>query len=191
MPRKSKRVSKPRRRPRAATQKVAEHRYALVPELVPSPLFHKSAHDQFKNDKRWKHIRDDTRAKVDSRCSACATQSNPHCNEVWKYHDGGDIGVAELIAFEILCRDCHDAHHIGRIMVLGDEGVFNKVLGHLAKVNGISDREALALVSASLTTHSKRSKKPWMVTVTPNLVALYPDLIEINTGATVVYGPKP
>jgi hypothetical protein len=29
------------------------------------------------------------------------------------------------------------------------------------------------------------------VTVTPNLVALYPDLIEINTGATVVYGPKP
>jgi len=162
----------------------------LVPELVPRPLFNKSVHDQFKNDKRWKRIRDEARAKVDSRCSACASQSNPHCNEVWKYHDGGDIGVAELVAFEILCRDCHDAHHIGRIMALGDRGVFNTVLGHLANVNGIAPRDALALVDASLTTHAKRSKKPWTVTVAPNLLALYPDLIAINTGGTVVYRPK-
>jgi hypothetical protein len=109
---------------------------------------------------------------------------------VWKYHDAGDSGVAELVAFEILCRDCHNAHHIGRIMALGDQGVFNTVLGHLAKVNGIAPRDALALVAAALKTHAKRSKKPWSVTVAPNLMALYPDLIAINTGATVVYCPK-
>ncbi len=33
----------------------------LIPELVPSPLFNKSVHDLFKNDKRGKRIRDATR----------------------------------------------------------------------------------------------------------------------------------
>jgi hypothetical protein len=162
----------------------------LIPELVPSPLFDKSVHDLFKNDKRWKRIRDATRSKVDNRCSACGTQDNPHCNEVWKYRDDGEIGVAELIAFEILCRDCHGAHHIGRVIALRDKGILNKVLGHLARVNGISPKEALALVNASLRLHSKRSKKPWTVVVTPDLLALYPDLSIVNTGASIVYHPS-
>lgn len=162
----------------------------LIPELVPSPLFHKSVHDLFKNDKRWKRIRDATRSKVDNRCSACGTQNNPHCNEVWKYRDEGDIGVAELVAFEILCRDCHSAHHIGRVIALRDRAILDKVLGHLAKVNRISPKEALALVDASLRTHSQRSKKPWTVTVIPDLLTLYPDLSVVNTGPTVVYHPS-
>jgi hypothetical protein len=164
--------------------------YTLIPELVPSPLFHKSAHDLFKNDKRWKRIRDATRAKVDSRCSACATQNNPHCNEVWNYRDDGDIGVAELVGFEILCRDCHDAHHVGRIIALQDKAILYKVLTHLTKINGISPKETSALVNASLKTQSLRSKKPWTMTVAPDLLALYPDLAVMNTGMTVVYHPK-
>lgn len=161
--------------------------YILTPELVPSPLFHKSVHDLFNNDKRWRRIRDATRAKVDNRCSACSTQNNPHCNEVWNYRDDGDIGVAELDAFEILCRDCHNAHHIGRIISLRDRAILDKVFAHLAKVNGISPKETAALVDAALKTHAKRSKKSWTVTVTPDLLALYPDLIVVNTGPTVIY----
>jgi predicted nucleic acid-binding protein len=131
----------------------------LIPVLVPSPLFHKSVHDLFNNDKRWKRIRDATRAKVDNRCSACATQDNPHCNEVWNYRDSEAIGAAELIAFEILCRDCHNAHHIGRIIALRDRAILDAVLAHLAKVNGISPKEAVALVDTALKTHAKRSKQ--------------------------------
>jgi hypothetical protein len=164
--------------------------YRLIPELVPSPLFNKSVHDQFKNDKRWKRIRDATRANAESRCSACSAQNNPHCNEVWKYSDNGDIGVAELVAFEVLCRDCHSAHHIGRIIALRDRSTLEKVLGHLCKVNGISLKEALELVNASLRTHAKRSKKPWTVTVTPDLLVLYPDLLVVNTGPGMVYHPR-
>src|SRR5437879_5573295 len=122
--------------------------YILVPELVPSPLFDKSVHDLFKNDKRWKRIRDATRSKVANRCSACGTQDHPHCNEVWKYHDDRDIGIAELVAFEILCRDCHSAHHIGRVIALRDKAILDRVLRHLASVNGILPKEALALVDA-------------------------------------------
>jgi len=161
----------------------------LIPELVPSPLFDKSVHDLFKNDKRWKRIRDATRSKVDNRCSACGTQNNPHCNEVWKYRDDGNIGVAELVAFEILCRDCHSAHHIGRIMALQNRPILDKALAHLASVNGISPKDALALVDASLKKHSQRSKKAWMVVVTPDLLALYPELSVVNTGASMVYPP--
>jgi hypothetical protein len=164
--------------------------YALIPELVPSPLFHKSVHDLFNNDKRWRRIRDAIRAKVDNKCSACSTQNNPHCNEVWKYRDDGDIGVAELVAFEILCRDCHNAHHIGRIIALRDRATLDKVLVHLASVNGISLKETMALVDAALKTHIKRSKKSWTMTVAPELLALYPELILVNTGATAVYRPK-
>lgn len=161
--------------------------YALIPELIPSPLFNKSVHDLFKNDKRWRRIRDATRAKADNRCSACMTQNNPHCNEVWEYRDDGDIGIAELVEFEILCRDCHNAHHIGRIIALRDRFILDKVLRHLAKVNGIPLKETMALVDASLRTHSERSKKPWTVTVTPELLALYPDLMVVNTGPSLVY----
>lgn len=164
--------------------------YTLIPELVPRPLFHKSVHDQFKNDKRWRRIRDATRAKVDNRCSACTTQSNPHCNEVWNYRDAGAIGVAELVAFEILCRDCHNAHHIGRIISLGDGAIFESVLAHLAKVNGISPKETMALVDSALEKHAKRSKKSWTMRVAPELLALYPDLNVVNTGKAVVYSPK-
>lgn len=165
-------------------------RYALIPELVPRPLFNKSVHDLFKNDARWKRIRDATRANVDNRCSACSTKSSPHCNEVWNYRDDGDIGVAELVAFEILCRDCHSAHHIGRIIALRDRAILDNVLRHLAKVNEIPLQEAFALVNASLRTHSERSKKPWTVTVTADLLTLYPDLIVVNTGPMVVYTGK-
>jgi hypothetical protein len=165
-------------------------RYVLTPELVPVPLFNQSVHDLFKNDKRWKRIRDATRASVDNRCFACTTQENPHCNEVWKYHDDGEIGVAKLVAFEILCRDCHNAHHIGRIISLRDRAILDKTLGHLAKVNRISVKEALAVVEASLRTHSKRSKQAWTMTVANDLLALYPDLVVVNTGPTVVYYPK-
>ena len=161
----------------------------LIPELVPSPLFDKSVHDLFRNDKRWKRIRDATRSKVDNQCSACGTQNNPHCNEVWVYRDDGDIGVAELVAFEILCRECHSAHHIGRIIALRNRPILDKVLAHLAGVNGISLKEASALVDTSLRTHSKRSKKAWMVIVAPDLLALYPDLTVVNTGASIIYQP--
>jgi hypothetical protein len=164
--------------------------YALIPELVPSPLFHKSVHDLFNNDKRWRHIRDATRARADNHCSACYTQNNPHCNEVWKYRHDGEIGVAELTAFEILCRDCHNAHHIGRIIALRDRAILDSVLAHLAKVNGISPKETVALVDAALKTHAKRSKLSWRMTVNPELLAIYPDLILVNTGPTVVYRTK-
>src|ERR1039458_2547351 len=162
----------------------------LIPELVPSPLFDKSVHDLFKNDKRWKRIRDATRSKVDNRCSACGTQNNPHCNEVWKYRDDGNIGVAELVAFEILCRDCHSAHHIGRVIALRNRPILDKVLAHLAGVNGISLEEASILVDTSLRTHSERSKQAWMVVVAPDVLALYPDLRVVNTGASMVYHPS-
>ena len=95
--------------------------------------------------------------------------------------------MAELDAFEILCRDCHNAHHIGRIISLRDRAILDKVFAHLAKVNGISPKETAALVDAALKTHAKRSKKSWTVTVTPDLLALYPDLIVVNTGPTVIY----
>jgi len=161
--------------------------YILIPELVPRPLFNKSVHDLLKNDKRWKRIRDATRSKVDNRCSACGMQDNPHCNEVWKYRDDGDIGVAELVAFQILCRDCHSAHHIGRVIALRDRPLLEKVLRHLAGINGISLKEAAALVDISLRKHSERSKKAWTVIVAPDLLALYPDVSVIDTGPSAVY----
>ena len=98
-----------------------------------------------------------------------------------------EIGVAELTAFEILCRDCHNAHHIGRIIALRDRAILDRVLAHLAKVNGISPKETMALVDAALKTHAKRSKKSWRMTVTPELLAIYPELVVVNTGLTVVY----
>lgn len=164
--------------------------HILVPELVPSPLFDKSVHDLFKNDKRWKRIRDATCSKVDNRCFACGTQKNPHCNEVWWYCDDGEIGVAKLVAFEILCRDCHTAHHIGRVIALRNKAILDKVLGHLARVNGMSSKEVLALVNGALKLHFNRSKKPWTVIVTPGLLALYPDLTVVNSGASMVYVPS-
>lgn len=98
--------------------------------------------------------------------------------------------MAELIAFEILCRDCHNAHHIGRIIALRDRAILDTVFAHLAKVNGISPKETVALVDAALKTHAKRSKKSWTMTVAPELLAMYPDLMVVNTGKTVVYRPK-
>jgi hypothetical protein len=48
----------------------------------------------------------------------------------------------------------------------------------------------MALVDAALKTHAKRSKKLWRMTVTPELLAIYPDLVVVNTGPTVVYRGK-
>lgn len=162
----------------------------LMPELVPAPLFHQSAHNIFKKDKRWKRIRGDTLAKGNGLCCACGSDQNPQCNEIWNYHDNEEIGLAELVGFEILCRDCHAAHHIGRIISLHDKLVTERVLTHLAQINELTSAKAKALVANCMRIHVARSQKPWTMKVAEHLLSAYPELSLLNTGPQCVYFPK-
>src|SRR5258708_22864638 len=72
----------------------------LMPELVPGPLWGRSAHKMLGNKAVWRmRIRGDTLAEANNRCSVCkSSEGRMTCHEKWGYDDRQF--VATLLGFE-------------------------------------------------------------------------------------------
>lgn len=145
----------------------------LMPELVPGPLWGRSAHKMLGNKAVWKmRIRGDTLAEANNRCSICkSSQGRMTCHEKWAYDD--KQFVATLLGFEIHCSNCDLVAHAGRAFKLGYGEV---VISHLCAMNQWDIKHAVTVLKHAMDVWMKRSKKEWRTKVASSLVKRYPEL---------------
>lgn len=144
----------------------------LTPELVPKPLWGKSAYRLLGRRAPWKAIRRDTLEAAGHRCSICGgTRGQLSCHERWRYDD--KRGRATLAGFEIHCADCDAVSHAGRAIMLGFGDV---VIKQLRKVNGCTAEEANRMVATAMLLWKRRSRKKWKVVVAAALLKTHPRL---------------
>lgn len=146
-------------------------RLRLVPELVPSPLWNRSAARLLKQSD-WRRVRARHLDAVGPACEVCGREQQKGliCHERWLY----EAPTATLAALRMQCRMCDLAVHVG----LAD----NRGRGHvariqLARVNKVSSEDAEALVEVAYERHASLSAVPeWQVAVHSSLVQAHPEL---------------
>ena len=145
----------------------------LIPELVPEPLWGRSAHKMLGSKAVWKRqIRGETLAEADNCCSVCKSgEGRMICHEKWGYDD--KRFVATLLGFEIHCSNCDLVAHAGRAFKLGYGEV---VISHLCAMNHWDVKHAVSVLKHAMDIWMKRSRREWRIKVTPLLVARYPEL---------------
>jgi hypothetical protein len=156
---------------------VHSSQFRLVPELVPRPLWGRSASRMFGQRAIWKkQIRADALAQADSSCELCGAKSEKFfCHDKWHYDDAK--ATATLIGFEIHCPECDTVTHFARAVNLGDrEEVLRAVLDHLCDVNQCSPESAQSLLQTALEKWSLRNKNNWEIIVSAPLLKRYPEL---------------
>lgn len=158
----------------------------LVPELVPKPLWGISAPHALNKSTAWKSIRKDTLAEAGNRCQFCGTDTRLECHDKWEYDDKKSI--ATLIGFEIRCKMCHMATHIGRARQLG---FLREAVMHICNVNRCTPDDVSKVVDAEMPLWEKRSKKKWTVAVAPALLKRYPRLEAVPLMSTDVPAADP
>ncbi len=149
----------------------------LAPELVPVPLWGRSAYRMLGSRGIWKKkIRPDALAHANNRCSLCGSNGDRLiCHDKWQYDDSR--AIATLIGFEIHCANCDAVTHAGNAYRLGPQDeIMGLILSHLSTVNQCSVEEAVKLLSSALSRWEQRSKKNWTVKVDAVLVKKYPEL---------------
>lgn len=151
--------------------------YLLVPELVPVPLWGRSAFKMLGQRAPWiKRIRPDALAESNGACSLCrSSEGRMICHDKWKYDD--ERAIATLVGFEIHCAMCDVVTHVGRAAITGSaEVVLLDVLNHLCRINICPPDVAEQILKDALEQWNIRNKKKWTVKVIPALVARYPEL---------------
>jgi hypothetical protein len=136
----------------------------FIPELVPEPLWGRSAYKMLGTKAIWKtHIRGDTLANSNNCCSVC--------HEKWDYDDRRS--VATLVRFEIHCSNCDLVAHAGRAFKLGYGAI---VISHLCAMNQCDIKHAAAILKEAMNVWMERSRKDWRIMVASSLVERYPEL---------------
>jgi len=154
--------------------------HVLVPELVPSDLWGRSASKMLGRRASWiKHIRPDAISQAQNRCELCGIKADPLiCHDKWVYDK--KKAMATLSRFEIHCRNCDSVTHIGRLAkVLGPENAIPAAILHLCNVNKCDQQMAVKILKDALFLWEKRNKKKWKINVAPELLNRYPDLAEL------------
>lgn len=145
----------------------------LMPELVPGPLWGRSAYKMLGSKAIWKkQIRSDALVEADNRCSICRSgQGRMTCHEKWGYDD--KQCVATLLGFEIHCSNCDLVAHAGRAFKLGYGEV---VISHLCAMNHWGIKHALTVLKHAMDVWMMRSEEEWRIKVASYLLERYPDL---------------
>lgn len=151
--------------------------FRLIPELVPKPLWGRSAFRMLRQRATWtKQIRPDALAKSKHSCELCGCNSERLiCHDKWQYDDRNS--TATLAGFEIHCPDCDTVTHFGQAVNRGDrEEVLIAVLKHLCQVNQCTTDVAHSLLVNALEKWTTRNKRKWKIIVADTLLARYPEL---------------
>ena len=151
--------------------------FRLIPELVPKPLWGRSAFRMFGHRAIWtKRIRPDALAQANHSCELCgASNERLICHDKWQYDDKN--AMAALIGFEIHCPHCDAVTHFGQAVNRSDrEEVLIAVLSHLCEVNQCKMDAAQSLLVNALDKWSMRNKMEWKITVAAALLTRYPEL---------------
>jgi hypothetical protein len=110
----------------------------LTIELVPRPLWGKSLATLYR--KQWDVFRKECYAAAGHKCEICGGvgegKRKLEAHEVWQYTITGNRGLQTLIRLIALCPTCHAGKHLGRTVSVMPEAERDKVVAHMARVNG-------------------------------------------------------
>lgn len=156
----------------AKKSRLSRRRAKLKPELVPQPLWGINACKLLRPQSLWRSIRNDELERAGQCCEACKGITPPlYCHEQWRYDDRKRRAI--LMGFQIVCKNCNRAVHIG---LAHHRGELPEALAHLARVNAITEVAANRMFARASATWEKRSLKHWRVTVRPRLLKAFPQL---------------
>lgn len=147
-------------------------RLRLVPELVPSPLWGRSA-ARLLPTADWRRVRARHLAAVGPACEVCGRRQDKGlvCHERW-LHDRPPTAL--LAALRMQCRMCDLATHVG---LADSRGRGEPARIQLARVNRISRAEVELLIEGAYERHAALSARTdWTVAVHDGLLAQHPEL---------------
>ncbi len=139
-----------------------ENSRRLTIELVPSTSWFTNLRSILPAGE-WDKIRRESYRAAGYVCEVCGGRGPNHpveAHEIWEYD--GVRHVQKLVGIVSLCPSCHEVKHIGLAQMRGN---LERAVGHLANVNGVSRREANALVTEAFDTWRERSEHRWTVDV--------------------------
>jgi len=144
--------------------------------LVPEPLWALSAYKRVSR-KVWKQIRASALEETAGSCSVCGERRERGmvCHESWAYDDV--TCTVTLDGFKIECPDCNAVSHLGQTAL---RGFASQALAHLAAVNEISLREAMAQAQLARDAWDRRSREEWVVRVAPMLLVRWAELAVLD-----------
>lgn len=141
----------------------------LQMELVPKPLFGRNLRSTEALGKyRWQKLRRELVKTHGMRCAICGATGKCYGHEVWDYREKEKVGTAVLLRIEMVCMDCHDIHHWGRIVVLLAQGAitaerYYHLKKHFRRVNGCRREVFDNHFREARQQWEKRSKKRWKI----------------------------
>src|SRR5687767_9775477 len=134
--------------------------HRLVPELVPSPLWGRSA-SRLLSRSDWRRLRQAVLQEAEGHCQVCGDEQEKGmvAHEVWAYND--DDAVATLVDVRLHCRPCDSVVHIGFTgRVLGPEAL-ERAKAHMMRINSITRSEVEDLVVIARSQWHERSSREW------------------------------
>lgn len=134
----------------------------LTIELVPSTCWYSNVRSNV-TKRQWDIIRKAVYSEFDYKCSVCGGKGLKHsveCHEVWEYNDA--THVQKLLSMTALCPNCHRVKHIGRAQITNE---FYIALEHLAKINGITEKDAEFYIEAQFEQWARRSNYKWKLDI--------------------------
>jgi len=147
----------------------APARLKLRIELVPKRLWERNLRSSDGLGKaRWDKLRRKLLKANGARCAICGSTERLQGHEVWAYREKTTVGIAVLLRVEIVCIDCHDIHHWGRITKLFQTGrITSERYGflrrHFRKVNGCPQRVFDDHFLRSARIWLRQSEKRWKI----------------------------
>ena len=126
--------------------------YKLTIELVPEGCWNVNLRTAF--PQLWDCIRRDAYARAKGRCMICGVETRRlEAHEQWSYDEGRAVQKLETVV--ALCHACHEVKHIAFAQMRGRGA---DVMEHFMRVNGCSQMEYHAVLSAANEEHRRRNR---------------------------------
>jgi hypothetical protein len=146
--------------------------YKLTAELIPEKAWYSNLRKQM-TPSAWRKLGKEVKARQGQKCAVCNAEGRLECHEVWDYDDVNHF--QRLAGFVCLCRPCHQVKHLGRTVILAQQGLldFDDVIEHFLRINECALADFLIYQEAIRTQYQERSKHEWTTDL-----GEYADLVE-------------
>ncbi len=118
--------------------------------------------------------RDSAKARMPEIPNAPDTPTWAACHEVWRYDFQAQ--TATVIRFELLCRRCNLATHIGRALAWLTPAQMDAIYQHIERVNETDREGVIRLLHSAERKKVKMDAVKWKPRIDQRLVKAYPAL---------------
>lgn len=124
-------------------------------ELVPDSCWYSNLRSIL-SPAQWDAVRKDAYARANGKCEICGAETERlEAHERWAYDEENTVQKLETVT--AICKNCHEAIHIGRTELMGRG---RQAEEHYMKVNGCSYAEMRKALGEANADHRRRNRVP-------------------------------